>query len=438
MKNILVVLLISALACTREQVTDKKDLAVQGAKNAAYVVKDALKPSVPVAAGPTPDEIERDRFNEAWRKQHSFLQAAVRQRADQAHAKARANADAKAQAMMASPQPGLVFVHEPTFSEKLEGTNPKAIASMPVRLPIKGDVNGPSVLKAQVLLDRANFSVGSIDGRWGKNSEIAVYWFQSQQAIEPTGDIDEATYRAIALAAGNEPALTNYIITEEDKKGPFVMIPQDVYEQANLVCLCYESLEEKLAESFHTTIETLQLLNPGTRIAELLAGQMILVPNVRKAMPESVAKDIAAIAISVEGNYLHGQDAAGNILFHAPATIGSKYDPSPTETLRVVKTAFNPQFKYQPKLFADVSDEKPETDLQPGPNSPVGVVWMALSKLHFGIHGTREPATIGYASSHGCIRLTNWDALDVARRTADDTPVHFVDTRESDKEETGK
>lgn len=418
MKKALLALLLITIACSRQEVAEKKDQAVESAKTAVEKVQDAFDASAPTGIGPTPEEIERERFNAEWRKQKSFQEAAARRRTAQAQS-----------APQPPAQPDLVFVNDPKFGEKLKGLQPAAIATMPIRVPIKGDASGPSVLKAQVLLDRANYSVGVIDGRWGKNSEIAVYWFQEQHGLEPTGDVDEATFRAIAAAAGVSPAITNYTVTADDTKGPFVSIPEDVYEQAKLDCMCYESVAEKLAEKFHTTIETLELLNPQVRLNDVQAGQTILALAVRAPAAESAPKNIARIAISIKGNYFHGHDANGNIVFHAPTTLGSKYDPSPTETLKVVKTAFDPHFKYQPKLFAEVPDDEPEADLQPGPNSPVGVVWMALSKPHYGIHGTGTPDTIGYASSHGCVRLTNWDALDVARRTAEGTRVEFVDTR---------
>lgn len=414
MKRALVVAVMAVVACSRQEVTDKKDRAVESAKTTAEKVQDALDVSTPTGSGPTPQEIERERVSAEWRKLQSFREAQARRIAAQPPA---------------APEPALTFVNASKFGEKLRGIDPSTMDALPVRVPIKGDVNGPSVLKAQILLDRANYSVGPIDGRWGKNSEIAVYWFQQQNGIEPTGDVDEATFRALARAAGGATALVRHPLAADDVKGPFVTIPEGVYEQAKLDCMCYESVAEKLAERFHTTIETLELLNPQVRLADVQAGQTILAPNVRSPATDNAAKNIARIAISIKGNYFHGHDASDNIVFHAPTTLGSKFDPSPSETLKTVKTAFDPHFKYQPKLFAEVPDEEPEADLQPGPNSPVGVVWVALSKPHYGIHGTSTPDTIGYASSHGCVRLTNWDALDVARRTADGTRVEFVDTR---------
>ena len=411
-KNVIFSSMVVALvACNRAEVAENKEQGAGRAKTAIEKVRDVF--STPTGKSPSREQLEQERFNEEWRKLQSFRNAQARRNTSQPGASV----------------PAVTFASDPKFAETLKGTNPATIETLPIRVPIKGDVNGPSVLKAQILLDRANYSVGPIDGHWGKNSEIAVYWFQQQNGITPTGDVDEATFRALAARAGGGQALLQHQLTADDVTGPFVRIPEDVYEQAKLDCMCYETVAEKLAERFHTTVETLQLLNPQLDLMRVTPGQTVLAPNIRAPAPENAPKDIARIAISVKGNYFHGHDASGNIVFHSPTTLGSKYDPSPTETLKTVKTAFNPHFKYQPKLFAEVPDDEPEADLQPGPNSPVGVVWIALSKPHYGIHGTRDPDSIGYASSHGCVRLTNWDALDVAKRTADGTRVDFVDTR---------
>jgi lipoprotein-anchoring transpeptidase ErfK/SrfK len=302
-----------------------------------------------------------------------------------------------------------------------------ALRQMPVAVPIKGKAEGPSVLRAQIILDRNNYSPGVIDGRWGKNSEIAVWWFQRQNGLEATGELTKETYQALASRSGAAEALRQYTVTAADAKGPFTTIPEDVYEQEKLDCLCFESIAELLAEKFHTTEETLSLLNGGKDVAALREGESILVPNVQEH--PAGQKDVARLLVSVEGTYFHAYDAAGNLLLHAPTTVGSEYDPSPTETLKVTAIAFDPTFHYQPELFHEVPDEEPEAILKAGPNSPVGKVWMALSKENFGIHGTSDPASLGYASSHGCIRLANWTALQVANRTPKGTTVEFTDAR---------
>jgi hypothetical protein len=138
-----------------------------------------------------------------------------------------------------------------------------------------------------------------------------------------------------------------------------------------------------------------------------------------------VTGQVAKLVISRKGFWTHAVDASGKILYHFPSTLGAGYDPSPTGDFKVTNIAWNPTFHYQPTLFAEVSDKKPEAHLPKGPNSPVGVVWMALSKPHYGIHGTSAPETIGYANSHGCVRLTNWDATELGRLVSKGTPVLF-------------
>ena len=320
----------------------------------------------------------------------------------------------------------------PGGRESFEGLDPRRVDDAPVVVPLKGDVAGPSVLKTQVYLDRLHFSVGVLDGRWGRNTAIALWWYQRSRGIaaQEPGALDEATFRALTAESGRAASVVEHIVTAEDVDGPFTSIPEDVYEQEKLSCLCYETKVEQLAERFHTTPEFLEWLNPGVDLPGVQAGQALRVPNVRPPWPEEDQRhDIARVVVSIRGNTFNAFDAAGNLVLHAPTTLGSKYDPSPRERLKVVAVTFAPHFHYQPTLFADVPDDEPEANLSPGPNSPVGVVWIALSKPHYGIHGTSGPDAIGYASSHGCVRLTNWDAREIGRRIAKGVEVEFLDTR---------
>jgi len=173
------------------------------------------------------------------------------------------------------------------------------------------------------------------------------------------------------------------------------------------------------------------VLNPDVKFSDLAAGTTINVPNVRPAV-KTDQPDLAKIVISLRGNSYNAYDAAGNLVFHAPTTVGSTYDPSPKEDLHVIEVVHNPHFHYDPTLYHEVDDSNPDAHMNPGPNSPVGVVWMALSKEHYGMHGTGDPEAIGYASSHGCVRLTNWDAEEVSHRITKGVPVSFVDTKRED------
>lgn len=396
-------------ACTREQATQTRNNVVAKVHTAVDAV---TAPNYAPESNTQPRD--QQRFDQRWRDLQSF-RAQQQMQAQQAAA--------AAQQQLAQIQ----FVQKQKQSFK--GLDANGINSAPVSVPITGDMAGPSVLKAQVYLDRAHFSVGSLDGRWGKNSAIAVWWWQRSHGLPTTGDIDEATFRSIASAAGGvAPAVVSHTLTADDVQGPFVKIPDVVYDQEKLECLCYESLREKLAERFHSTEDFLEKLNPAVKFADLQAGQAIVVPNVREPTTAE-QRDIAKVVISVAGNSFNAFDSTSHLIFHAPTTLGSIFDPSPDETVKVVKIIDHPHFHYDPTLYSEVPDWKPDAQLNPGPNSPVGVVWIALSKAHYGVHGTKDPDAIGYASSHGCVRLTNWDAAEVQHRIGEGVEISFVDTR---------
>ncbi|HJQ36728.1 MAG TPA: L,D-transpeptidase family protein [Thermoanaerobaculia bacterium] len=404
--------LTAAVACTKQEAKRAGENAKTKAKEVAAKVDDAIDIAVPLGDKDDPAAREKERFDEGWRKVGVFQNAKMGTAPPQ--------------------QPAVQITFVPNGKESLKKMTAEQLNSAPVAVPIKGDVNGPSVLKTQVYLDRLDFSVGVLDGRWGRNSAIALWWFQRARGInaaEP-GAVDEQTFRTLAQAAGGVPALVSRTLSEDDVKGPFVSVPDDMYEKANLDCLCYESKIEKLAERFHTTQEFLESINPDAKFSELKAGDKIWVPNVREPLTQD-RPDIARVVVSLRGNTFNAFDAAGNLIFHAPTTVGSKYDPSPNETVYVKSITQDPHFHYQPTLFSEVPDSEPEANLSPGPNSPVGVVWIALSKPHFGIHGTSDPDSIGYASSHGCVRLANWDAAEVSHRIAKDVQVEFLDTQSS-------
>lgn len=409
----LLAITLVASACSKEKANETKESVKQTATNVKEKVQDAIDVAVPMNGKDDPSAREKERFNEDWRNLESIRNA----QAMQAKAQQNANVNVK-------------FVQN--AKESFKGMTPDAINNAPVSIPLKGDVSGPSVLKTQVYLDRLDFSVGALDGRWGRNTAIALWWYQRSRGInaaEP-GALDEATFRSLAAATNSAPALVEATLTADDVKGPFVTIPEDVYEKQKLDCLCYESKLEKLAERFHTTQEFLEKLNPDVEFSSLEAGAKLWTPNVR-AQREGSSADIARVVVSIRGNTFNAFDASGNLIFHAPTTLGSQYDPSPNETTQVKSVVENPHFHYQPTLFHEVPDTDPEANLNPGPNSPVGVVWIALSKPHFGIHGTSDPESIGYASSHGCVRLANWDAREVAKRITPGVQVEFLDTRGS-------
>jgi len=317
--------------------------------------------------------------------------------------------------------------------EKWEQISAQTVNGRPVYLPLFGDVSGPSVLRTQVLLDRALFSPGMIDGRWGKNTAKAVYWFQKREGLPATARVDSATFNRLAQLAGEPRELVRtHTLTAEDVKGPFVDLPEgngeEIYEIAKLDCTCYESLTEKLTEQFHVTTEVLEQLNRGVRIDSLTAGQTLQVPNVRDPNAR-VPGQVARLEVSGQGSFVHALDAGGRILYHFPSTLGATYDPSPQGNFTIRDVTPNPSWHFQPKILERIPDDRPDAMIPPGPNNAVGVVWMALSEPHYGIHGTKSPETIGYATSAGCVRLTNWDAQFLSKRVGKGIPVRFRDTR---------
>ena len=313
--------------------------------------------------------------------------------------------------------------------EKLEDITPERVNTGKTFLPLAGDVSGPSVLRVQLLLDRSPFSPGIIDGRWGKNTEKAVYWMQKREGLKANGTVDEKTFQRLSELAGKpDKLIVEHKLTAEDVKGPFVEIPEDVYEKAKLDCMCYESLEEKLSEMFHVGPELLKRLNPNVNLNEVKAGDTLMVPNLQGENQNSPAQ-VARLIISDGGRYIHAVDEGGKILYHFPSTLGSTYAPSPGGEYKITAIAEDPTWHYQPKLLTGVDDSLKDAIIPAGPNNPVGKVWMSLSKPHYGIHGTKAPETIGYATSHGCVRLTNWDVVFLKERIKSGAMVEFRDTK---------
>ena len=270
---------------------------------------------------------------------------------------------------------------------------------------------GAAVLRAQVLLDRAHFSSGEIDAAYGSNLRKAIEGYQKAGDLNVTGVVDGPTWTA--LNADSAPILTPYTLLDTDVAGPFEAIPKKMADQAKMASLGYTSAAEALGEKFHVSPKLLMMLNPGKDFSR--AGEEIAVPNIAAADPLPKA---AKIIVDESDRTLTVVDANGKTVAQFPATTGSKYDPLPIGNWKVKGVARNPVFHYNPKLFWDASPGDTKTTIPPGPNNPVGVVWIDLSKEHYGIHGTPEPSRIGKTQSHGCIRLTNWDAAALAQSVA--------------------
>jgi lipoprotein-anchoring transpeptidase ErfK/SrfK len=277
------------------------------------------------------------------------------------------------------------------------------------------------LIKAQVLLDRAGYSSGVIDGRAGTNFANALRAFQERNELKPSGKLDAPTWAALGETS-REPPLVEYAITADDVKGPFTEEIPDSYEKkAELKRLAYTGPLELLAERFHMHEDLLEGLNPGKA---LTAGTTITVANVRQTPSKA---QVTRIVVEKERRALKAFDRDGKLVGFFPVSLGGEERPAPSGTLKITRVVHNPVYTYDPKFkFAGVKADK-RLRIAAGPNNPVGAVWMNLNERTYGIHGTAEPDKVGKANSHGCVRLTNWDAKTLAAMVKKGTVVEFVE-----------
>ncbi|TPW30471.1 L,D-transpeptidase [Pararhizobium mangrovi] len=275
------------------------------------------------------------------------------------------------------------------------------------------------VARLQVMLDRAGASPGVIDGRMGGNVNKALDAYATMTGQHP-GPKDREAIRSKLMETGG-PAFQKYTITPSDAAGPYVAsVPSDYGKKAEMKQLGYTSTAEMLAERFHMDEDYLKALNPGANLS--VPGTEIKVARPGR----NVTGSVSLIVADKTKEQVRAYDANGNLLAAYPTTIGSTDTPSPSGTVTVEAVAKDPTYTYNPKInFKQGSNDKALT-IPPGPNGPVGNMWIDLSKPTYGIHGTPEPSLIGKTNSHGCVRLTNWDAAELAAMVKKGVTVKFV------------
>lgn len=273
-------------------------------------------------------------------------------------------------------------------------------------------------LVAQVLLDHSQHSPGVIDGVMGGNTVRALKAFQRANGMADDGKLSKDVLRK--LAAGHSGGIMQaYTITDKDVAGPFLKLPSDMEGQAKLEKLTYESPLEALAERFHMAQSFLKALNPDADFGK--AGTEI---TIVRAGDEQLGAEVARIEVDKAASALRAYDATGKLVATYPATIGSSTFPSPTGAMEVNAVAAEPKYYFDPSARDWGPDKK--LTIAAGPNNPVGSTWIDLSKDGYGIHGSPDPKLIGKTASHGCVRLTNWDAEELGKAVSPGTKVEFV------------
>ena len=274
--------------------------------------------------------------------------------------------------------------------------------------------SGVRVIRAQILLDRARFSPGEIDGSFGPDLEIAVKGYRERHNLKPTGTIDKELWDLLNVQT--EDLLAFYTVTPQDLRDSLVTIPKDIQEQEKLERMGYQTADERMAEKFHLSPALLRELNPKKTFST--PGEELLVPRLR---PYGVSR-AAKVVVSKSKRTVTAISVTGIVLGQYPATIGGPHDPLPIGPWKITVVQPFPIFYYSPERFWNAKQEAPKAQLPPGPNNPAGSVWIGLSKPHYGIHGGPEPGTVRRSESYGCIRLTNWDASSLAKMVRQGTP----------------
>jgi lipoprotein-anchoring transpeptidase ErfK/SrfK len=326
---------------------------------------------------------------------------------------------------------GALLVFPASAAEKLTREAIEA-ATFDGKLP---NADRPSALavKVQVLLDRGNFSPGEIDGLFGENVQKALRAFAEANGLASSKTLTPEIWVKLQEVS-SEPVITDHALTAKDVKGPFIdKLPSRLEQMKTLPRLGFASAKEALAEKFHMSEALLATLNPGKRFDRAGESIAVIALGTREMLPA-----VARIEVDKARATVKAFAADGKLLAFFPATVGSMEKPTPSGTLKVTSVHRNPSYRYNPEYkFKGVRARVPFT-VRPGPNNPVGSVWIGLSEQGFGLHGTAEPSRVSKSESHGCVRMTNWDAERLGASVKRGVPVDFVEASEADTRSKGK
>lgn len=275
--------------------------------------------------------------------------------------------------------------------------------------------------RVQTFLARANFSPGLIDGKPGRKTRIAIEHFQRARAIEPTGQLDDQTRAALFPGEASTPRqdqsdwTRTHTITEADLAQISGPIPDDWNDRAQLEFSGYVDLPDLLAERGWCSLDLLATLNPGKALGELTVGDEVTIPD---ASPKPLPK-LSRIEINLTEKLVLGfvelEGEHGNPVFMTHCSIARDVEKRPLGELKVAVVAGDPDYTFNPESWPEVTNVASKLRIAPGPRSPVGVAWIGLDRPGYGMHGTVRPQDIGKTGSHGCFRMTNWDAARLIR-----------------------